>query len=395
MSSPTPPNTILSDSESTDSPVHSPAPRRAISDMESDPSEEPSEDAPTAPVISPFPDDPYVLARQRFRTFADAVPSESPSPPHLPAKRKRVRVLQPYEPEPFMKLFRYPKGPVKKITPRKRIVSIRPHASEVPPSSSLPDIPPVRPKKTRETARKRTHPVSTQSSPPPSPHPYMLPTHVPPSLPTPSPPPSPSPLDFTPLSIPFELSIEARAAIDRYNALARSPTPDRPTPPRVFETGESSQAAGNRQPTISTLMARMDRHEEQIEMALGHLEELPLERIESMEYRSENIIDKQATIQQELGTLKNGLQETRNQMHELGEQHGQMSQDIPLLYANDLMMSEAMVEQSNDIVSAYSRIAALESIVVGIQVQYQENLQILLNMISELKSRIGGAPGNH
>ena len=72
-----------------------------------------------------------------------------------------------------------------------------------------------------------------------------------------------------------------------------------------------------------------------------------------------------------------------------------MSQDIPLLYANDLMMSEAMVEQSNDIVSAYSRIAALESIVVGIQVQNQENLQILLNMITELKSHIGGAPGNH
>nr|GEU66574.1 retrotransposon protein, putative, Ty3-gypsy subclass [Tanacetum cinerariifolium] len=54
--------------------------------------------------------------------------------------------------------------------------------------------------------------------------------------------------------------------------------------PRVFEIGESSQTAAARQPTILTLMTRLERHEEQINAILNHLDEFLLERIKQIEY---------------------------------------------------------------------------------------------------------------
>ena len=340
MSSPVP-SITLSDIEPEDDifsvPDHSPAPGHVTSDEESEPTEESTEDFAVVPEIAPSSDDQYVFSREGDSISDNEDPSEAD-------------ISSPSE-------------------------------------SPLPSLP--------KTARIRTIPV-------PPPHPYMLPTYVPPSTePIPEetlpsrkrtrPYTPPSSTDFTPLSQPYELSEEVRASIARFNALPRSPTPDFPIPPRVFETGESSQAAENRQPTISTLVNRVERHEEQIETALCHLDELPLERIESMEYTSENIIDKQTTMQQELDTLNTGLQQTREQVHDLAESYGQ---DIPLLYDNDWLTAQAVVMQNEDIIIAYHRIATLEAVVMDLQAQLQENTQILLSMMAELDNRNGGASGS-
>ncbi|GKA09050.1 hypothetical protein Tco_0688381 [Tanacetum coccineum] len=53
---------------------------------------------------------------------------------------------------------------------------------------------------------------------------------------------------------------------------------DSSAPPQVFEMGESSH------------MTRLERHEEQIETILNHLDELPLERIEHMEDKIEGLV---------------------------------------------------------------------------------------------------------
>ncbi|GKC68711.1 hypothetical protein Tco_1101309 [Tanacetum coccineum] len=59
----------------------------------------------------------------------------------------------------------------------------------------------------------------------------------------------------------------------------RAPRP--PTaPPPVLPPPPVSQTATARQPTILTLMTRLERHEELIDAILNHLDEFPLERIE-------------------------------------------------------------------------------------------------------------------
>ncbi|GKD80115.1 hypothetical protein Tco_1342736, partial [Tanacetum coccineum] len=52
---------------------------------------------------------------------------------------------------------------------------------------------------------------------------------------------------------------------------------DSSAPPRVFKIGESSH------------VTRLERHKEQIDAILNHLDELPLERIEKMEDKIEGL----------------------------------------------------------------------------------------------------------
>nr|GEY25283.1 hypothetical protein [Tanacetum cinerariifolium] len=59
----------------------------------------------------------------------------------------------------------------------------------------------------------------------------------------------------------------------------------------VFKIGESSQTATSRQHTILTLMTHLERHEEQFDTILNHLDEFPLERIEQIEYGIEGLVD--------------------------------------------------------------------------------------------------------
>ncbi|GKC42610.1 hypothetical protein Tco_1060332 [Tanacetum coccineum] len=71
------------------------------------------------------------------------------------------------------------------------------------------------------------------------------------------------------------------------------------TPPQVLEIGESSHKT------------HLERHEEQIETILNHLDELPLERIEHMEDKIEGLGNGQVIIQRDFDQLETELQEAR------------------------------------------------------------------------------------
>ncbi|GJY40871.1 hypothetical protein Tco_0428141 [Tanacetum coccineum] len=101
------------------------------------------------------------------------------------------------------------------------------------------------------------------------------------------------------------------------------------TLPQVFEIGESSHKT------------HLERHEEQIETILNHLDELSLERIEHIEY----IIE--------------GLEQIRHDY---------------------------------EIVLARVRVSTLEMIIEDIQVRHRSDMNNLLDKICELKNRKGGPP---
>ncbi|GKG21248.1 hypothetical protein Tco_0383843, partial [Tanacetum coccineum] len=67
----------------------------------------------------------------------------------------------------------------------------------------------------------------------------------------------------------------------------------------VFEIGESSHKT------------HLERHKEQIETILNHLDELPLERIENMEDKIEGLGNGRVIIQQDFDKLATELHEAR------------------------------------------------------------------------------------
>ncbi|GKF47792.1 hypothetical protein Tco_0137594 [Tanacetum coccineum] len=74
------------------------------------------------------------------------------------------------------------------------------------------------------------------------------------------------------------------------------------TLPQVFEIGESSHKT------------HLERHEEQIETILNHLDELPLEHIEHMEDNIEGLGNGRVIIQRDFDQLETELQEARTQI---------------------------------------------------------------------------------
>ncbi|GJX32070.1 hypothetical protein Tco_0241925 [Tanacetum coccineum] len=78
-----------------------------------------------------------------------------------------------------------------------------------------------------------------------------------------------------------------------------------PTLPQEFEMVESSRKTS------------LERHEEQIEKILNHLDELSLDRIEHMEDRIEGLGKGRAIIQQDFDNLETELQEARTQIAKL------------------------------------------------------------------------------
>ncbi|GJY43820.1 hypothetical protein Tco_0432033 [Tanacetum coccineum] len=104
--------------------------------------------------------------------------------------------------------------------------------------------------------------------------------------------------------------------------------------PQVFEIGESSHKTS------------LERHEEQIETILNHLDELPLERIEHMEDKIEG--------------LGNGRRK-------------QMGHD-------------------DEIVLARVRTSTLEILIEDIQIRHRSDMKSLLDKIHELKNHKGGPP---
>ncbi|GJY47193.1 putative reverse transcriptase domain-containing protein [Tanacetum coccineum] len=102
----------------------------------------------------------------------------------------------------------------------------------------------------------------------------------------------------------------------------------------VFEIGESSHKTS------------LERHEEQIETILNHLDELPLERIEHIEDKIEG--------------LGNGRRE--------------------------------QIRHDNEIVLARVRTSTLEILIEDIQVRHRSDIKSLLDKICELKNHKGGPP---
>nr|GEW58568.1 hypothetical protein [Tanacetum cinerariifolium] len=89
--------------------------------------------------------------------------------------------------------------------------------------------------------------------------------------------------------------------------------------PQVFEIGESSHKM------------RLERHKEQIEIILNHLDELSLERIEQVEEKIEGIGNGRVIIQRDFDKLKTELQEARTQI--AGFQRKQMGYNDEIVLA--------------------------------------------------------------
>ncbi|GJX44550.1 hypothetical protein Tco_0261226 [Tanacetum coccineum] len=118
--------------------------------------------------------------------------------------------------------------------------------------------------------------------------------------------------------------------------------------PQAFEIGESSRKTS------------LERHEEQIEEILNHLDELSLDRIEHIEDKIEGLGKGRVIIQQDFDNLETELQEARAQITKL--QRKQMGSNSKISLAR-------------------FRITNLEQIIEEIQVRHQEDKESLLNAI--------------
>ncbi|GKA60014.1 hypothetical protein Tco_0759327 [Tanacetum coccineum] len=131
--------------------------------------------------------------------------------------------------------------------------------------------------------------------------------------------------------------------------------------PQEFEMGESSRKTS------------LERHEEQIEEILNHLDELSLDRIEHIEDKIEGLGKGRVIIQQDFDNLEAELQKAHARIAKL--QRKQMG-------------------NNNKIALARFRIANLEQIIKEIQVRHQADKESLLNAIYELKNSQKG-PSNY
>ncbi|GKC08409.1 hypothetical protein Tco_1000019 [Tanacetum coccineum] len=120
--------------------------------------------------------------------------------------------------------------------------------------------------------------------------------------------------------------------------------------PQEFEIGESSRKTS------------LERHEEQIEEILNHLDELSLDHIEHIKDKIEGLRNGQVIIQQDLDNLETELQR-------------------PVLKLLNFKESN-----NNKIALARFRIDNLEQIIEDIQVRHQADKESLLNAIYKHKN---------
>ncbi|GJS69088.1 hypothetical protein Tco_0701929 [Tanacetum coccineum] len=124
------------------------------------------------------------------------------------------------------------------------------------------------------------------------------------------------------------------------------------TLPQDFEIGESSQKTS------------IERHKEQIEEIMNHLDEISLDRIEYIEDKIEGLGKGRVIIQQDFDNLEAELQQARAQISKLQKKQMGNNHKISL---------------------ARFRITDLEHIINDIQIHHQEDKENLLNAINELK----------
>ncbi|GJX32901.1 hypothetical protein Tco_0242756 [Tanacetum coccineum] len=123
--------------------------------------------------------------------------------------------------------------------------------------------------------------------------------------------------------------------------------------PQAFEIGESSRKTS------------LERHEEQIEEILNHLDELSLDRIEHIEDKIEGLGKGRVIIQQDFDNLEAELRESHTQIAKL---------------------QRKQIGNNSKIALAHFRIANLEQIIEDIQVRHQADKESLLNAIYEHKN---------
>ncbi|GJT17018.1 hypothetical protein Tco_0875724 [Tanacetum coccineum] len=123
--------------------------------------------------------------------------------------------------------------------------------------------------------------------------------------------------------------------------------------PQEFEMGETSRKI------------ILERHEEQIEEILNHLDELSLNRIEHIEDKIEGLRKGRVIIQQDFDNLEAELQKA---------------------HARIAKLQRKQTGNNNKIALAHFRIANLEQIIEEIQICHQADKESLLNAIYELKN---------
>ncbi|GKA88390.1 hypothetical protein Tco_0810154 [Tanacetum coccineum] len=134
-----------------------------------------------------------------------------------------------------------------------------------------------------------------------------------------------------------------------------SSSTDFSAPPHVFEIGESSHKT------------YLERHEEQIETILNHLDELSLEHIEHMEDKIKG--------------LGNGRRDFDQLETELQEAHAQIAG-----------FQREQIRHDNEIILARVRTSTLEILIEDIQVRHRSDIKNILNEIHKLKNHKGGPP---
>ncbi|GKB16477.1 hypothetical protein Tco_0850400 [Tanacetum coccineum] len=128
-----------------------------------------------------------------------------------------------------------------------------------------------------------------------------------------------------------------------------------------FPVSESS----NNSSRESSRKTSLERHEEQIEEILNHLDELSLDRIEHIEDKIEGLRKGQVIIQQDFENLEAELQKASAQI----AKH-----------------QRKQLENNSKISLARFRIANLEQIIEDIQVRHKADKKSLLNAIYEHKN---------
>ncbi|GKF80904.1 hypothetical protein Tco_0239506, partial [Tanacetum coccineum] len=118
----------------------------------------------------------------------------------------------------------------------------------------------------------------------------------------------------------------------------------------------------------SSRKTSLERHGEQIEEIVNHLDELSLDRIEHIEDKI-GLENGRVIIQQDFDNLEAELQESRTQIAKLQRKQMRNNSKISL---------------------ARFRIANLEQIIEEIQVRHQADNESLLNAIYEHKNSLKG-----
>ncbi|GJR05367.1 putative reverse transcriptase domain-containing protein [Tanacetum coccineum] len=138
-------------------------------------------------------------------------------------------------------------------------------------------------------------------------------------------------------------------------------SPSTPSQPQVLEIGETSRKSA------------IKRHEEQIQGIQGYLEEIPPERFEQIENDIEGLGKGTIIIQRDFDALAAELQQAHTQITKLRRKQ---------------------IGSNHKISLARYRIAELAEVINDMETRHQEDIEKLMNSITELQNRIQCAEEN-